>query len=153
GRMRAIVVAVLACATVFGSVLVLARTFQTRNRGNDLVNVTGLTKRDFVSDLIVWKGSFVRRSAELKPAYESLVKDQETVQGFAAAHDIRKAEAVFSSVEIEKEYDEVPDKSGHTRREFKGYLLTQRVELESPDVDRIERFSREVTGLIDSGVE
>ena len=35
----------------------------------------------------------------------------------------------------------------------KGFLLTQRMEIESADVDRIEVFSRDVMSLIDAGIE
>lgn len=151
--MRVIAVAVLSCLTLLGSVLIVSHTYKTRNRSNDVVSVTGLAKRDFVSDLIVWKGSFVRRDADLKAAYESLARDLDAVKKFCVEHGLVEKEPIFSSVEIEKEYEESTDNEGRSRREFKTYLLTQRVEVESGDVDRIERFSREVTGLIDAGVE
>ena len=62
----------LACATALVSVLIGSYTFKTRARANDLVNVTGLAKRDFVSDLVVWKGHFARRDPSLKAASEGL---------------------------------------------------------------------------------
>jgi hypothetical protein len=151
--MKAFAIAVLACATVFGCILVLTQTYRERNRTNDLVTVTGLAKHDFVSDLIVWKGSFARRDRELKAAYASLNRDLDEVKRFCAAHDITEKETIFSSVEIEKEYEETTDKEDRVHRDFKDYRLTQRIRIESSDVDRIEQFSREVTRLIDSGVE
>jgi hypothetical protein len=151
--MKAVAIAILACGTAIGCVLIASQTYHSRNRGSDLVTVTGLAKRDFVSDLIAWKGSFVRRDRDLRAAYEGLAKDLASVKQFCAQHAITESEAVFSSVEIEKEYEQSTDKTGRSTREFKGYLLTQRVQVESGDVDRIERFSREVTGLIDLGVE
>lgn len=151
--MRIVAVAGLVCATLLGSVLIAAHTYRTRTRVNDVVIVTGLAKRDFVSDLIVWRGSFVRRDAVLRSAYESLAKDLETVKAFCAAQGLSPADVVFSAVQIDKEFDTVTDSDERTRQVFKGFLLTQSVQLESTDVDRIERFSREVTSLIDSGVE
>lgn len=151
--MRVLMVAVLACATVLGSVVIGAQTFKTRTRVNDVVIVTGLAKHDFTSDLIVWRGSFTRRDMVLKSAYESLARDLETVRAFCVAKGLAESEVVFSSVQIEKQFDSITDAEGRTRQEFKGYLLTQTVEVESADVDRIEKFSREVTGLIDAGVE
>ena len=150
---RVFVVALLACSTVLGCALIGAHTYKTRTRVNDVVIVTGLAKGDFTSDLIVWRGSFARRDAVLKSAYEALARDLETVRKFCTANGLAEGEVVFSSVHIEKQFDEITDSDGRSRQEFKGYLLTQTVEVESADVDRIERFSREVTGLIDAGVE
>jgi uncharacterized protein len=151
--MKVLGVAILASATVLGSTLIVSHAIKTRNRANDLVSVTGLARRDFESDLIVWRGSYVRRHATLKDAYESLNRDLAAVKKFCAAKGVPNDALAFSSVEIEKEYDEVNEGDARIVREFKGYLLTQRLEVESRDVDRIERFSREVTELIDGGVE
>jgi hypothetical protein len=151
--MRSVVIASLCCVSVIACVVIAAHTYRTRSRANDIISVTGLAKRDFESDLILWKGSFVRRDANMKAAYESLKQDIDAVKKFCREKGIQEDEPIFSSAEIEKEYEETTDKEGRSLRRFKGYALTQRVEIESQDVDRIERFSREVTGLIDTGIE
>jgi hypothetical protein len=151
--MRNLAAVGLSCATVLASVLIAAHTYKTRGRANDVVSVTGLAKRDFVSDLIVWKGHFVRREPSLKAASEGLRRDLEAVKKFCASKGLKPDEAVFAPVEIEKEFDDSVDSAGRTIRSFKGFLLTQRMEIESKDVDRIEIFSREVTSLIDAGIE
>jgi len=143
----------LACATALVSVLIGSYTFRTRARGNDLVNVTGLAKRDFVSDLVVWKGHFARRDPSLKAASEGLRRDLDAVKKLCAAKGVKPEEPVFAPVEIEKEFEESTDSAGRLVRTPKGFLLTQRMEIESQDVDRIEVFSREVTSLIDAGIE
>jgi hypothetical protein len=143
----------LACATALVSVLIGAYTFKTRGRANDLVNVTGLAKRDFVSDLVVWKGHFVRRDPSLKAASEGLRRDLDAVKKFCAAKGVKPEEPVFAPVEIEQEFEETTSSAGRMVRTPKGFLLTQRMEIESQDVDRIEVFSREVTSLIDAGIE
>jgi uncharacterized protein len=151
--MKSLATVGLACATALVSVLILSYTFRTRARANDLVNVTGLAKRDFVSDLVVWKGHFVRRDASLKAASEGLRHDLDAVQKFCAAKGVKSAELSFAPVEIEKEFEERTDNSGRLVRTPKGFLLTQRLEIESKEVERIEAFSREVTSLIDAGIE
>jgi uncharacterized protein len=146
-------VAVLACATCVIVALIGAHTYKTRNRSNDVVSVTGLAKRDFVSDLVVWEGHFVRRDAELRVAYEALKRDIQAVKQFCTAQGLKEGEVAFSSVAIEKEYEDVRLGNEETIRRFKDYTLTQRLQVESPDVDRIEGFSRQATRLIDSGIE
>jgi uncharacterized protein len=56
-------------------------------------------------------------------------------------------------VQIDKEFENVRVNDQQVNRQFKGYVLTQRLQIESLEVDRIEAFSREVTQLINSGVE
>lgn len=143
----------LACATAILSIAIAAGAYKNRNRGNDLLSVTGFAKQDFVSDLIVWSGSFSRRDPELRKANEALKRDAEAIRAFIQKKGLNPDTFVFSSVDIEKEYEEVVDRDGNRKRTFRGYLLTQRVQVESGNIDAIERFSREVTDLLQSGIE
>jgi len=139
--------------TLFASVLVLSYTYQNRHQSQDRVYVTGLGKQDFTSDLIVWSGSFTRKYYELKDAYAALQKDQARIKQYLTGKGVEEEELLFSSVDIHKEFDYHYDQNGNQQSTFSGYRLTQRVEIESPAVEKIEKISREVTELINSGVE
>ena len=61
---------------------------------------------------------------------------------------------IFSSVGISKDFENRYDEYQNLRsQEFTGYTLTQRVQIESKEVEKIENISRQVTELINSGVE
>ncbi|MEY3444891.1 MAG: hypothetical protein RLZZ519_3172, partial [Bacteroidota bacterium] len=45
------------------------------------------------------------------------------------------------------------DDKGNEHSEFQGYRLSQNVEVNSKDVEKVEKLSREVTQLINLGVE
>lgn len=139
--------------TILISVFWLAHTFQQRHRGLDTIQVTGLGKKDFTSDLIVWNGSFTEKNMDLQSAYQALREDQESIRKYLVDKGVSEAEILFSSVDILKEFDYHYDQSGNSSQEFTGYRLTQRVEIESKAVEKIESISREVTELINSGVE
>ena len=62
-------------------------------------------------------------------------------------------EIVFTSVNIIRDYEYTYDRNGNRKSRFTGYNLTQRVQIESQEVDKIENVSREVTELINYGVE
>jgi hypothetical protein len=143
----------LLAAAILGSVAILANAFKNRNRANDVINVTGLGKQDFKSDLIVWSGSFTRKSMDLKEAYAQLKKDKDNIQEYLESKGVRKGEIVFSSVSIDKEFDQSYDRDGRRYSTFSGYRLTQQVELESKEVEKIESLAREITDLINRGVE
>lgn len=144
---------IIIAVTIILSVLLLTNTYKNRNRLNDVINVTGLGKKDFRSDLIVWNGSFVRKNFDLKRAYELLKKDKENIKKYLISKDINEKEILFSSVDIHKEFDFTYDSEGNRYSKFSGYRLTQKVEIESKEVEKIENIAREITDLINLGVE
>jgi len=144
---------ILISFTILISVVILTNTYQNRNRSNDIINVTGLGKKDFTSDLIVWSGSFTRKNMDLKTAYKLLNEDKETINQYLTSKGINEKEILISSVNINKEFEYSYDKEGNRNSKFTGYRLTQLVEIESNEVEKIERISREITELINLGLE
>ncbi|MFM7080253.1 MAG: SIMPL domain-containing protein [Bacteroidota bacterium] len=133
---------------------VLGNAFQNRNKSANTISVTGLGTKDFVSDLIVWSGSFSKRNMVLKDAYSELDKDRETIRTYLKKKGIPDANIVFSAVGINKEFETVYDTQMNIKEQrFAGYLLDQTVTIESKEVDKIEDISRQVSELINSGVE
>lgn len=133
--------------------VVVVSGIKQRNDYNDTIVVTGLGKKDFVSDLIVWSGSFSRLEMNLKDAYTKLDTDREIIRKYFSAKGVKEGDLVFSAVDINKEYEYQYLQNGGSNRIFKGYRLTQTVKIESKEVDKVESISREVTELINQGVE
>jgi hypothetical protein len=92
---------IVALAIVLTAVI-LANAFRQRNRGADTIAVTGLGSKDFVSDLIVWKGSFLRRNVVLKDAYAELDQDRESISKYLISKGIKTENIIFSAVDFEK---------------------------------------------------
>jgi hypothetical protein len=132
---------------------VLSNGYMNRNKSENVIFVTGLGSKDFVSDLIVWNASFSRRSMDLQAAYAELNKDREIIKTYLVGKGVSASSIVFASVNIQKEYDESRDNNGNYFSTFAGYSLTQNITIESNEVDKIEGVSREVTELINQGVE
>ena len=128
--------------------------FKNRNKTNNIISVTGLGSKDFVSDLIVWSGSFVKRNVSLKEAYTALDADREGIKNYLISKGIKADKIVFSAVDIEKEFDDIHDAYGNkTKAVFIGYRLMQNIQIESSEVDKVEGISRQVSELINSGIE
>ena len=139
--------------TIIVSIFIVSTAFVNRNKESEIINVTGLGSKDFESDLIVWSGSFYRLNTDIKKAYEELYSDQKAIIEFLKEKDVSQNEYVLSSVTINKEYESVTDKENNQRQVFKGYSLQQKVTIESTDINKIESVSREITDLINKGVE
>ena len=134
--------------------VILANGFKNRNQANNAIAVTGLGSKDFVSDLIVWSGSFIRKNTDLKDAYTALNNDRERIKSYLQAKGLAPENLVFSAIDINKEFDDQFDQSGNKiRSQFTGYRLSQSIQIESANVDKIEAISREVSELINSGIE
>jgi len=134
--------------------MIFSNAYQNRNKTANTISVTGLGSKDFVADLIVWSGEFVQKNLNLKDAYASLDRDREGIRQYLLGKGVKPAEMIFSAIEINKEFDEVYDQNGNRiRSTFTGYRLRQSVAVESIDVDKIENISREVSELINNGIE
>lgn len=143
---------------IFGLALVISawfvsRTWKSNHHINEKITVKGMAKKDFTSDLIVWKGIFSRKSASMQEAYASIKNDADAVHKYLIANDISEKNVTFSAVDIDREYDEIRDKEGNVKRVFKGFELKQSVKVESSEVDKVEVVARQVTELINQGIE
>jgi len=133
--------------------LILGLSFKTAIERSSNISVTGSAKRDFISDTIVWESIFSTKKMELKDAYNQLDKDREIITEYLISNNISKSEFVFSAIDISKHFENITDSDGIRMREFKGFVLKQTVKIESNAVDKIELISRDITSLIDSGVQ
>jgi len=107
-------------ATILITALILSNAFKNRNKSYDSISVTGLGSKDFVSDLIVWSGSFIKKNNNLKEAYKALDTDRENIKKYLVSKGINEQNIIFSSVNIDKEFDEVYDKNGNSNSIFTG---------------------------------
>jgi hypothetical protein len=151
-RSNLVIAVVLGISFIVGSWFI-STMLKKKNETNDVIEVTGLAEENFSSDLIVWTGSFNRLTMDLKESYKLLKTDENVVKTYLKEKGISDNEMVFSSVAINQDYEYVTEPGGGSRRIFNGYRLVQTVRIESKDVPKIEKISREVTELIDRGVE
>jgi hypothetical protein len=151
--MRTLSAAIIGIAFIIG-LFIVGRAYKYRSTTKETITVTGSAEKDFVSDLIVWKGSYSRRSMDLKSAYAQLKEDEGMVKKYLLSKGVQEDQIVFSSIDIIKEYSYPTDANGRSLgQQFAGYNLTQNVRIESPEVDKINSISREATELIQQGIE
>jgi len=140
--------------TILLSVLIMANAYKYKFKQTETITVTGLAEKDFESDQIIWSGSYSRKSLDLKEAYSQLKQDENNLKNYFTKKGINANEIIFSAVSIEKEYESryYPDRNVTTNI-FTGYKLTQNVTIDSKDMEKVEKTSREVTELIEQGIE
>jgi len=144
----------LIAAAVIITGLILGKAYMSKGKPDDTVSVIGLGEESFDSDLIVWRASFSRMSMELKDAYAQLNADIRKVKSYLKSRGISEDEMVFEAADISKEWSNIYDDEGNIRQTiFDGYSLNQSVKVSSKKVNVVEQTSRQVSELIDAGIE
>lgn len=144
---------ILSLAAV-AAVAVVALVYFNRSKADDIINVTGLGSVDFESDRISWKASINAYDGNLQSAFNALKQSRAVVLEYLQGEKISDSETTLGPVEIIKENKQVYSGTGEFIGEsFFRYRLTQEIRIESTDIDRIEKVSRNVTELINKGVE
>lgn len=151
--MRNISSLIIGLAFIIG-LFIVAKAYKYRSTTTETITVTGSAEKNFVSDLIVWNGSYSRKSMDLKSAYAQLKDDENAIRTYLSGKGILGSEVVFSAVNINKEFNYKTDANGRSiGQEFSGFNLSQNVKIESSNVDKIDKISREATQLIEKGIE
>ena len=145
-------------AIIFAIAIILASYFLgnayiKRAQPKGVISVTGSGSENFTSDLIVWEGQYSRMSPNLKEAFEDLDSDKEIVKQYLISKGIKEDNIVFNSVNTLEKQENQYQNGNYVGSIFKGYELTQSVKIESTDVELIENVSREITELLNKGVQ
>ena len=145
---------ILIALAIIATALIGSDAFKSRNTNKkNSISVTGLGSESFVSDLIVWSGSFTREIIVWKQAYYELEKDKQVIQDYMIDEGLKRSNLIFSA-DINKEFKNIYDEKGNYKgQEFVGYRLTQEVEIESKEVEKVEGISRNISELINRGIE
>lgn len=144
---------------IFGVAIILAsyilgNAFSSRNQAQGTISVTGLGKKDFVSDLVVWEARFTTEGEDLKQAYLQLETDKKIINNYLKTRVITENIIVFTAVKSNLKTKANYSASGEfIGNEFISYELIQAVQIESKEVEKIEKISREITELLNQGVK
>jgi hypothetical protein len=128
----------------------LSSTWRGVSRSNVTITVTGSASKNIRSDLAKWSGSYSHESTTLTDAYDKLKKDMDIVKQYLIDKGFEADKLIFSSVNTSQIYGK--NMQGYSTDEVIGYKLSQTVSLESGDVDKIDKLSRESSELILQGV-
>jgi hypothetical protein len=145
--------AILFALAIVIAAFILGNAVINRNRPQGTINVTGLGESNFTSDLIVWEGNFSRESRDLKTAYEDLESDKNAVMAYLKSKGIPENQLIFNAVSTNPQYQQNYSNDGrYLGQTFTGYQLNQSLKIESKDVEKVEKISREITELLNQGI-
>lgn len=147
-------VAIIIAVAILAGCLIIERGYNYKFKSRKTISVAGSAYYNFTADLIVWSATFERSSMDIKDAYTKLKADEQQIESYLEAHGIAKNEIVFTSIVSNKQFETVYTSEGKTKgNEFRGYKLRQSVKVESKNIDAVEKISREITELLQGGIE
>jgi hypothetical protein len=145
---------ILICISVIITGMVLGRSYLAKGKADPKIKVIGMGEESFDSDLIVWNASFSRNDFELKSAYVTLNQDLKELKSYLKKKGVSEKDIIIEAANIEKQYSYDYDGEGNLiSTNFTGYNITQGVKIQSKNVDLVEKVSREVSELINTGIE
>ncbi|MBT8268646.1 MAG: SIMPL domain-containing protein [Bacteroidia bacterium] len=146
--------AIVFSIAIVASSIILGQAFLNRNKTPGTISVTGLGQTDFISDLIVWEARFSRVNRDLKQAYADLDKDKNAIRAYLQSKGLADNVIVFNAVSTQRNMKQNYTSSGqYIGEEFTGYTLSQMVQIDSKEVEKVEKISREVTELLNQGIQ
>ena len=145
----------LAIGMVLSTAIAAQSWVRVRLHRDRTIEITGSVKRRIVSDLIQWQASIETEGRDRTATYHALSEHVAQTLAYLKKQGLAEGEIRVSSATVEQVFDTEYLGKGEDRVEkkvFKGYKTSQTVSVDSKDVGKIERISREITQLIDKGV-
>jgi hypothetical protein len=129
------------------SALIASLTFYKVRLPVDTLSVTGSVREKVTSDSAKWSSSFSRTvpAEDLKEGYEMMQKDQDLVLSFFKDNGFNEGDILISPVFMKQLYMYDPDAP-------KESTLSQTVEIQSSDVEKITYMAKNTQTLINAGV-
>jgi len=146
-----VIIAIIIMAGIVAAAMVLGDGIAKIKGEENKIIVTGSAKQEITSDLIVWTGSFSAKSPALQDAYTKLETDKNKVLDYLKKQGVPEDKIVFSSINTNTYYIVLP--SGQYTSDVDYYELNQTVTISSEEIDKITEISRNVTELINEGIQ
>jgi len=150
GDYSRIIVAIIIVAGMIAASFYVTSGFVKIKSGSNVITVTGSAKKQITSDLVVWTGTFSAKSQDLKTAYSLLEGNKNSVQTYLDKQGLTDT-IVYSSINTNIHY--VMGQYGQQTSEIEAYELSQDVTISSANIDKITEISRNITELINEGVQ
>jgi hypothetical protein len=146
--------AIVFAISIVAASIILGNAVINRNKKVGTISVTGLGEANFTSDLIVWEARFSQINKDLKQAYADLKTDKETISEYLISKGLSDSVIIFNAVNTDKNMKQNYSTDGkYLGQEFIGYTLSQTVQINSKEVEKVEKISREVTELLNKGIQ
>jgi len=114
------------------------------------ISVTGASRRNITSDLVVWRGTVTVDGPTLLAAQSTLQTNTEALATFLKAHGLTNVQ--FQPISITRLTSRV-EKDGEAITSNAGFRLFRTAEIRSPDIDTVLAMDTATGELVQQGIE
>jgi hypothetical protein len=124
--------------------------WKSNQRANQTINVTGSAKKEIISDLGFLRGTISVRSQTSESAFAELNRQKPILVSYLEGKGFPKDKIEFNTINNYPVYE--MSAQGYQTGRVIGYIYSQRIEIQSSDVNKIKELSLDITSLIEKGV-
>ncbi len=150
GKNNLILPAVIAGASLLICVIIFVIVWRSNYTMNQTITVTGSAKKEIVSDLGVLRGTISAQAFTASDAYRDLQIQKPKLISYLNVKGFPQDKIEFFTINSYPVYE--ISSSGYQTGNVRGYVYSQRIEIQSEDVNRIKEVSLDIPSLIERGV-
>ncbi|MGE5429439.1 MAG: SIMPL domain-containing protein [Syntrophomonadaceae bacterium] len=141
--------AVLSAALIICAVI-MALTWRANRKADQTITVTGSAKKEISSDFGVLRGTISARGMTAEAAYNELNRQKPVLFEYLASKGFPEDKITFFTISSFPVYEVGPN--GAQTGRVLDYNYSQRIEINSTDVQKIRLISLEISSLVKKGV-
>lgn len=131
-------------------VIIFSMTWRGNQNANQAITVTGSAKKEIVSDFGILRGTITATAFTADAAFRELQNQKKKVIDYIVKQGFSKEKITFFTVTNYAQYE--LNSMGYSTNIVRGFVYNQRVEVQSEDVNLINKLSLEISGIVEQGV-
>lgn len=120
-----------------------------KNKG--YIVVKGFASKEIKSDLGIFKASIIAQDKDLKLCYKKMLESRNKLEAFLKSFGLKDGKWIFAHLQLKEIYKLGPN--GYETDEFVEYKITQDIQIEDKDVNKIANLVFRVSELLDQDVK
>jgi len=143
--------AAILSAAIIISVIIFSLVWKSTRNAGQTITVTGSAKQEIVSDFAILRGTIRVQNRDARSAYQSLQKQVPVLVKYLEKNGFPKEGIKFFTINsyAVKEMNE----KGYQTQRVSHFEYSQRIEIQSDDVNKIKNISLEIPSLIEHGIQ
>lgn len=141
--------AIIAAGLIICAVI-MALTWRANRKADQTITVTGSAKKEITSDFGILRGTLSSRAATAEEAFNELNRQKPVLLEYLRSKGFPEDKVTFFTITSFPVYEVGPN--GAQTGRIIDYNYSQRIEVNSSDVNKIREMSLEISSLVKKGV-
>jgi uncharacterized protein len=141
---------IIIAVTLIICAIIVTSTWKSNYASNQTINVTGSAKKEITSDLGVLRGSISVQGSTAEGAFKELNNQKPILITYLKEKGFPEDKIEFFTINSYPVYEIGPN--GYQTGRITAYNYSQRIKIQSSDVNKIKEVSLDISSLIEKGV-